>query len=267
MDLPKPIEKLRVNHLTVEVYKNREELGKAAAAFTASLIRKLLAEKQEINMVFAAAPSQNEFLDALVDISDIEWCRIRAFHLDEYIGLPHKAPQRFARYLHNRIFGRVPFMEVHYLDPGEGEAPEEICARYRRLLDRYPLDIACIGIGENGHIAFNDPPVADFQDPCKVKVVRLDEACRKQQVHDGCFSTLSQVPTHAITLTIPAIMAARAVVCVVPGERKRKAVYQALRGEISTTCPASILRAHPQATMFLDRESAYLLLRERDAGV
>ena len=263
MDLdPKPVKELRVNNLTVEVHESREELGKVAAALTASLIRKLLAEKQEISMVFAAAPSQNEFLAALAEMPNVEWNRIRAFHLDEYLGLPSEAPQRFSRYLQKHIFGRVPFMEVHYIDPGRGEAPEEICARYRRLLDRYPLGIACIGIGENGHIAFNDPPVADFQDPCKVKVVRLDEACRKQQVNDGCFSTLGQVPTHAITLTIPAVMAAQAVVCVVPGERKRKAVYQALRGEISTTCPASILRTHPQARMFLDRESASLLLKE-----
>jgi len=263
MDLdPKPVKELRVNNLTVEVHESREELGKVAAALTASLIRKLLAEKQEISMVFAAAPSQNEFLAALAEMPNVEWNRIRAFHLDEYLALPSEAPQRFSRYLQKHIFGRVPFMEVHYIDPGRGEAPEEICARYRRLLDRYPLGIACIGIGENGHIAFNDPPVADFQDPCKVKVVRLDEACRKQQVNDGCFSTLGQVPTHAITLTIPAVMAAQAVVCVVPGERKRKAVYQALRGEISTTCPASILRTHPQARMFLDRESASLLLKE-----
>jgi len=263
MDLdPKPVKELRVNNLTVEVHESREELGKVAAALTASLIRKLLAEKQEISMVFAAAPSQNEFLAALAEMPNVEWNRIRAFHLDEYLDLPSEAPQRFSRYLQKHIFGLVPFMEVHYIDPGRGEAPEEICARYRRLLDRYPLGIACIGIGENGHIAFNDPPVADFQDPCKVKVVRLDEACRKQQVNDGCFSTLGQVPTHAITLTIPAVMAAQAVVCVVPGERKRKAVYQALRGEISTTCPASILRTHPQARMFLDRESASLLLKE-----
>jgi len=259
---PKPVKKLRVNNLTVEVYESREELGKAAAAFTASLIRKLLAEKQEISMVFAAAPSQNEFLDALVDTSGIEWGRIRAFHLDEYLGLPHEASQRFARYLHDRIFGRVPFMEVHYLDPEESKAPEETCARYRRLLDRYPLDIACIGIGENGHIAFNDPPVADFHDPCKAKVVRLEETCRRQQVHDGCFASLDEVPTHAVTLTIPAIMTSESIVCVVPGRRKAKAVYQALRGDINTSCPASILRTHPRARMFLDRESASLLLKE-----
>jgi len=257
---PRPIVELKVDMLEVAVYERRVEMGKAAAAFVAGLVQKLLAEKRYINMVFAAAPSQNEFLDALAEMLNEDWGRIRAFHLDEYLGLPREAPQRFSRYLRDRIFGQVPFMEVHYLDPGEGEAPEEICARYRRLLDRHPLDIACIGIGENGHIAFNDPPVADFQDPCKAKVVRLDEACRQQQVNDGCFATLDQVPTHAITLTIPAVMAAQAVVCVVPGERKCEAVYQALRGEITTACPASILRTHPRARMYLDRGSASLLL-------
>lgn len=257
------IKELKVDKLVVEVYKTREEMGRAAATFTASLIQKLLTTKQDINMVFAAAPSQNEFLDALAKIPNIEWGRVRAFHLDEYLGLPDESPQRFAHYLQHHIFSRVPFMEVYYLDPQEGKkAPEEICAQYRRLLDQYPLDIACIGIGDNGHIAFNDPPVADFHDPCKVKVVRLDETSRLQQVKDGCFATLNEVPTHAITLTIPAIMSAQAIVCVVPGKRKRKAVYRTLRGEISTKCPASILRTHPQARMFLDRESASLLLKE-----
>lgn len=263
MDLgPKSIEELKVGNLVVEVYESREELGKAAAAFTAGLVQKLLATKQEINMVFAAAPSQNELLDALAEMPNVKWSRIRAFHLDEYLGLPREAPQRFSRYLHDRIFGRVPFMEMHYLDPGESKAPEETCAHYRRLLDQHPLDIACIGIGENGHIAFNDPPVADFQDPCKVKVVRLDEASRKQQVNDGCFPTLAEVPTHAITLTVPAIMAAEEIVCVVPGERKREAVYRTLRGKITTSCPASLLRTHPHARLYLDRESAHLLLKE-----
>lgn len=257
----KLIVELKVESLEVAVYKSREEMGKAAAVFTAGLIQKLLAKKQQISMVFAAAPSQNEFLDALVNMTNIEWGRICAFQLDEYLGLPSGAPQRFSRYLRDRIFGRVPFMEVYYLNPGEGEGPEEICACYRRLLGQHPLDIACIGIGENGHIAFNDPPLADFQDPCKVKVVRLDEACRQQQVNDGRFAALDQVPTHAITLTISAVMAAQAVVCVVPGERKRGAVYQALRGDITTSCPASILRTHPHARMFLDKESASLLLK------
>lgn len=257
----RPVKELRIQNIKVEIYKDRVELGKAAAAFTVDIIRELLAEKKEINMVFAAAPSQNEFLEALVNMHRVEWNRIRAFHLDEYLGLPPDAPQRFSRFLRERIFGRVPFLEVHYIDPGGENTPEEICARYRRLLDAYPIDIACIGIGENGHIAFNDPPVADFDDPCKVKVVRLDEVCRMQQVNDGCFESLDQVPTHAVTMTIPAIMSARFIVCVVPGEKKSKAVYQALRGDITNSCPASILRTHPNVRLFLDKDSASLLLK------
>lgn len=256
----RPIEKLKVDNLVVEVYKTREEMGKAAAMFTTALIQKLLTEEQQINVAFAAAPSQNEFLDCLVTMSNIKWEFIRAFHLDEYLGLSFETPQRLANYLRRKLFDRVSFMEVHYLVPERGLTPEEMCARYRELLDRYPLHIACIGIGENGHIAFNDPPVADFCDPCKVKVVRLDETCRRQQVNDGCFATLDEVPTHAITLTIPAIMEAKTIVCVVPGRRKREAIKRALEGPITTECPASILRTHQHATLFLDSESASLIL-------
>lgn len=251
-----------VDRLRIQVYRDRLAMGAAAAENVADLIKEILSDKGEVNIAFAAAPSQNEFLDALVAQPAVQWNRVRAFHLDEYLGLPREAPQRFAYYLQTRIFGRVPFMEVYYIDLGEEAlSPEEICARYRRLLDRYPLDIACIGIGENGHIAFNDPPVADFNDPCKVKVVRLDPKCRQQQVNEGCFRHLEEVPTHAITLTIPAIMEAKAIVCVVPGRRKSEAVKQALKGPISPECPASILRTHFRATLFLDLESAELILR------
>jgi len=261
---PKPIVELKVDKLEVAVYETREQMGKAAAAFTAGLIRKLLAEKQQINMVFAAAPSQNEFLHALGNMSSIEWSRIRAFHLDEYLGLPREAPQRFSRYLHDRIFSRVPFMEVHYLDPGKGETPEEICARYRRLLEQHPIHIACIGIGENGHIAFNDPPVADFQDPCMVKVVRLEETCRRQQVHDGCFASLDEVPTHAVTLTVPAIMVAEAVVCVVPSERKKRCIR---RCEARSLLPAQQAYCVPTPTPGCSSTGKVLLWYWRDADV
>ena len=248
--------------LQVSVYVNRETTGQAAAYFTAQTIRALLEKELYINMVFAAAPSQNEFLSALVDLPDIEWNRIRAFHLDEYIGLPKDAPQRFASYLYKHIFNRVTFKEVHYLDNGDGINPEEICARYSALLEKYPLHIACIGIGETGHIAFNDPSVADFHDPNKVKIVRLEEGSRQQQVNDGCFPSLEDVPTHAITLTIPTIMSAQKIVCVVPGSRKRMAIERSLEGPITTECPASILRRHPDVAMFLDKESASSLLRK-----
>lgn len=256
----KPVARRKYEQLEVLVYDDRWAMGKAAAEKVALLVRQYLNEKKEISIVFAAAPSQDDFLDNLRQITFISWERIRAFHLDEYLGLPPKAPQKFSQYLHERIFGRVP-LKPYYIDPDGKNPPETICARYRQLLDQFPLDIACIGIGENGHIAFNDPHVADFEDPSKVKVVRLDEVSRRQQVYDGCFSSLDTVPTYAVTLTIPAIMAAKAIVCVVPGGRKREVVKKVLEGPISTECPASILRKHPRAFLFLDRESASLLLR------
>lgn len=247
--------------LTVNVYITRQEMGAAAAKHTAAVIREALSRYDTINVAFAAAPSQNEFLSSLVSQSDVNWRRIRAFHLDEYLNLPTGAPQRFSGYLDRHIFRLVPFKEVYYIDPGNGAPPAEICERYSELLRRYPLHIACIGIGENGHIAFNDPPAANFEDPDLVKVVKLDETCRMQQVHDGCFSSINEVPTHAITMTIPAIMAAKHIVCVVPGERKREAVFKTLEGPVDTSCPASVLRRHPAVTFFFDRASAALILR------
>lgn len=255
-----PIVRHQFDQLEVLVYADRVTMGKAAAEKAALLILKCLEEKGEANVAFAAAPSQDEFLKELIQIASIPWHRVRAFHLDEYLGLSADAPQRFSRYLQEHIFRRVSFREVHYIDLEGKDPPEVICARYRYLLDQHPLDIAFIGIGENGHIAFNDPPVADFEDPCKVKVVRLDAVCRRQQVYDGCFHSLDEVPTHAVTLTIPAIMEAKAIVCVVPGARKREIIKRVLEGPITTDCPASILRKHPRATLFLDKESAALIL-------
>jgi len=256
-----PVAELKVDKARVLVFRTRSEIGRAAAHLVADLVRDLTRESGEpINMVFAAAPSQDEFLEALVRIPGIDWGRVQAFHLDEYLGLPPEAPQRFSQYLQEKIFSRLPFKKVFYIDPDRSSSPEETCARYRALLDENPLHVACIGIGENGHIAFNDPPLADFQDPCKVKVVKLEERSRRQQVNDGCFPSLEEVPTHAVTLTVPAIMEARTIVCVVPGARKREAVKAALNGPISPACPASILRKHPNATIFLDEESASLIL-------
>jgi glucosamine-6-phosphate deaminase len=190
----KPIMEKTVDKLRIEIYENRPDMGAAAAAAVVKELKELLAKLDEVNMVFAAAPSQNEFLAALIAAEGIDWSRVNAFHLDEYIGLPKDAPQRFANFLNNAIFGKLPFKTINLLD-GTAEPAAE-CARYSALLAKHPLHIACIGIGENGHIAFNDPPVADFQDPHMVKVVELDEICRNQQVNDGCFPTLADVPTH-----------------------------------------------------------------------
>ncbi len=255
---------LNQRFMKISVYDSRDSMGLAAALAAGEILKKLLQEHKEVNVVFAAAPSQNEFLDALSKIQDIEWHRINAFHLDEYIGLPSDAVQRFSRYLDERIFKRVPFKTVNYVIPVgmENEDPEKLAARYEQLLKEHPLHLACIGIGENGHIAFNEPSVADFDDPYLVKVVELEEKSRQQQVNDGCFERLDDVPTHALTLTIPAIMNAQYIVCVVPGERKKEAVFKTLEGAVTPECPASVLRRHRAVHMFLDIESSSLLLKK-----
>ncbi|QGP92045.1 Glucosamine-6-phosphate deaminase 1 [Neomoorella glycerini] len=252
-----PVKEWLVDRLKVRVYSNRLEMGAAAAREVADKIKLILSEKETVNMVFAAAPSQAEFLEALSSIPGIDWSRVVAMHMDEYIGLPPGAPQRFGLWLKKYLFDRVRPGRVYYLDAGEGV--EEKCKRYSELLQQYPVDITCLGIGENGHIAFNDPPVADFNDPLAVKVVELDERCRQQQVNDGCFATIDEVPARAITLTIPALLASRWIVGIVPGERKREAVYHALNGPIAPSCPASILRQHGGATLYLDAQAASLV--------
>ena len=255
---------LKQRSMKVLMYESRESMGWAAAVTATKIFEKLLQKYNEVNVVFAAAPSQDEFLDALSKVKDVEWHRINAFHLDEYIGLPSSAPQRFSKYLDKRIFERVPFRSVNYVIPAglESEPPEKLVTRYEELLKEYPLHLACIGIGENGHIAFNEPSVADFNDPHLVKIVKLDEKSRQQQVNDGCFENIEQVPTHAITLTIPAIMSSEHIVCVVPGERKKEAVFKTLEGPVTTECPASVLRRHPSANIFLDKKSASLISGE-----
>ncbi|HBG00733.1 MAG TPA: glucosamine-6-phosphate deaminase [Firmicutes bacterium] len=255
-----PVRSLKKDKLMVEIYRDRPTMGQGAAAAAIAKLRHLLEEKEWINVVFAAAPSQNEFLDSLVKAEGIEWQRVRAFHLDEYLGLPANSPQRFRVFLDRHIFSRVDFMEVHYLK-GDVENPSDEAKRYADLCRKHPFDIAFIGIGENGHIAFNDPPVADFSDPYLVKVVTLDEKCRTQQVNDGCFPSLETVPKRALTLTIPAVMSAKAIYCMVPGSTKREAVRETMEGRIGTHCPATILRSHDQATLYLDQDSAILLSR------
>ena len=244
--------------LRVQVYQTRAAMGAAAAADGAALLKKLLMQKETVRCVFAAAPSQNEFLQGLCAAPGIEWGRVTAFHMDEYIGLAADAPQGFGNFLKERIFGRLPFGAVHYLNGGEQD-PEAECARYAALLAAAPIDLVFMGIGENGHIAFNDPPVADFADPRAVKRVALDEICRSQQVHDGCFAALCEVPTHALTLTVPTLAGAEHQLCIVPASTKARAVRDALEGPISTACPASILRACAGAALYLDADSAALL--------
>ncbi len=246
-----------IGKLAVRQAKTRTEMGEDAATMVAEKIADLLLKKASVNIVFAAAPSQNEFLKALKN-KDLDWSRVNAFHMDEYIGLDKNAPQGFGNFLKERLFGTVPFKSIHYLD-GNAEDVNSACKNYTHLLLENPVDIVCMGIGENGHIAFNDPPVADFQDKKWVKTVELDEVCRQQQVNDGCFSDLAQVPTHALTLTIPALMAAEFIYCMVPAPSKAQAVFNTFHKEISEKHPSSILRNHENTVLYLDKDSSHLV--------
>lgn len=240
--------------LQVRIHADAEKMGENAANDIYNKITELLKEKDEINIIFAAAPSQNTTLDALVK-KDIDWSRINAFHMDEYIGLT-KPDAAFCKYLEGRIFGKVAFKSVNYINAQEKDIEKE-CKRYSELLQKYPTDIVILGIGENGHIAFNDPPVADFNDSALVKPVELDLKCRNQQVHDGCFDTLDEVPTHALTLTVPALTRAKAMFCVVPYATKADAVYEMLTTDkIDEHCPATALRLHGGAILYCDALSA-----------
>ena len=249
---------LKKDKLTIEIYENRTLMGEAAARDIKAKIAELLAQKQEINMIFAAAPSQNDVLKALVEDKTIEWNRVNAYHMDEYIGLDKDAPQGFGNFLKAHIFGLVPFKSVNYIDITATD-PDAEAERYGKLLQDNPTDIVIMGIGENGHIAFNDPTVADFNDKKAVKPVKLDEICRQQQVNDGCFASIDKVPTHAMTLTVPTLVKAPYLFCIVPAPTKANAVYETLNGTIDEHCPASVLRLHENAKLYLDEQSSKLL--------
>jgi glucosamine-6-phosphate deaminase len=228
-------------------------LGEAAAHDIAGALIQRLAVRSEVRMIFASAPSQEATLRALAGWPGIQWERVTAFHMDEYLGLDSDAPQRFGNWLRAVLLDRVPIGSAHLIDPGED--PHATVESYAGLLSAAPIDICCLGIGVNGHLAFNDPP-ADLNDPALVKIVDLDEVSRGQQVDDGCFETLAEVPRRAITLTVPALLAAEEVFCMVPGGRKRAAVTGALRGPIGGRLPASALRTHPNCTVYVDADSA-----------
>ena len=235
------------------VFKNREQLGQQAAKDIEQQIKVLLATQAEVRIIFAAAPSQNEVLKHLVASTAIEWNKIVAFHMDEYIGLNANASQLFANFLTEKLFSKVPFKEVHLID---GTNTKNECERYGKLISEAPIDIVCLGIGENGHIAFNDPPVADFNDPVLMKKVELDSLCRQQQVNDGYFANIEMVPEYAYTLTIPVLISGQHLFCVVPGKSKREAVYQTLNySKISTKWPSTILRNHANCTLYFDNDS------------
>lgn len=248
------IERRTLGGLRVEVHSTRAEMGAAAGAAAAAAIARIQDSRTgPVRIILAAAPSQNETLDALAESPEVDWSRVVAFQMDDYVGLPATAPERFSAYLQEHLFDRVRPGSIHRLE-GTGDVDEE-ARRYAALLTEDPIDLCLFGIGENGHLAFNDPPSADFSDPMVVKRVELDHDCRVQQVNDGCFPTLDDVPPEALTLTIPTLVGARTMIGSVPGAAKREAVRGTLWGPLTTDCPASVIRGHEDATLYLDADS------------
>ncbi len=245
------MKELKKDKLSVKIYETRKGMGICAGKEIADKIRELLKNKEEINIIFAAAPSQNEVLEELVK-EDIEWNRINAFHMDEYVALSNDAPQKFGNFLKKRIFDCVNFKTVNLIG---GENEEIDIKRYEAFLKEKHIDIVCMGIGENGHIAFNDPPVADFNDEKIIKKVKLDEICRQQQVNDKCFDKIENVPKYALTLTVPTLFSGDFLFCVVPGKTKKEAIFKTLNNEINEKCPSTILRCHENAILYCDSDS------------
>ena len=251
------IKNFKTGELSVNVFGTREEMGKAVANDVANAISEVLSQQEECNIIFAAAPSQNELLSNLAASDKIEWNRINAFHMDEYVGLEASAPQGFGNFLRDRLFGKLNFKTVNYLDGNTD--PQQECMRYEELLKKNKINIVCGGIGENCHIAFNDPHVADFNDKASVKIVDLDEKCRTQQVNDGCFEMIDEVPRHALSLTIPVLVNVDYFFCTVPAATKAQAVYNTVNEPISEQYPSTILRNHPNAKMYVDSDSGKLV--------
>lgn len=252
------LQQFRVDKLQVYVYETRNDMARAAYELYKARVTDRLKQVDRIRAIYAAAHSQDEFLECLVNDESIDFTRIEAFHMDEYFGLGRQAPQNFGVFLSRHLFDRKPFARVNLIRPDAPDIEAE-ARRYEGLLREAPMDITSLGIGENGHIAFNDPHEANFADPRWVRETTLDERCRQQQVNDGEFATLEQVPKSAYTLTIPALMSSATLVCIVPNERKAQAVYRCLTGPVAESCPASIMRTHDDATLFLDRDAARLL--------
>jgi glucosamine-6-phosphate deaminase len=247
-----------VDRAIIHVFESKASLGSAAAARAANMLRSALSARGRSRLVLGTGNSQEELIASLAATTDLDWSRIELFHLDEYVGISADHPASFRRWLRSRVVDAVHPGIVHYIN-GDAPDPEAEARRYADLLGAAPIDLCLIGFGENGHIAFNDPHAADFADPLAVKRVILDEACRRQQVGEGHFPDVGSVPPQAITLTCPTILSAAGLICCVPDKRKARAVQRALEGEITRECPASAVRMHPNASVYLDRDSASLL--------
>jgi len=253
-----PIHVTKVDQLPITIYQTNEQLGAAAALEASGIIRRAVEQNGHANIIVATGNSQLTFLAALREDKSISWPQVNIFHMDEYVGIDPQHPASFPQFLRRHLLDSIR-PQAFYPVPGQAQDVEQACRDYETLLRAHPADLCALGIGENGHIAFNDPPYADFHDPVWAKVVKLAPASRRQQVGEGHFASLEECPTHAITLTVPALLAARRILAIVPEARKAEAVRAALRGPITPDCPASILRRTPHAHLFLDAESAALV--------
>lgn len=248
----------RVDALTVQIYNTEAEMAQNVAELTSQYLQKLLQEQDTAAVLLATGNSQLKFLDALISLGGVDWSRITLFHLDEYLGISGDHSASFRRYMREHVAQRINPQAFHYIE-GDALQPLLECDRYTKLLQAQPIDLCCLGVGENGHLAFNDPSVANFQDPYDVKLAKLDKINRQQQVNTGHFPDLDHVPQYAFTVTIPLICSAKKILCLAPTTRKAKIVKRILQGSISTECPASILRQQSQATLFLDTNASSLL--------
>ncbi len=253
-----PIRQFRAGLMNVEVHPSREAAGRAAARAAALALAELAKVRDTIAVIFATGASQFDTLAALTSMEKLPWDRVHGFHMDEYIGLPVDHPASFRRYLRERLTGRVRMSQFVEID-GEAPDPERTARDYAARLRAADPQLCLLGIGENGHLAFNDPPVADFHDPLDAKIVHLDAMCRQQQLAEGWFATVDDVPASAITLTIPALMRVPKLIASVPGPRKAAIFRRTIDEPISTACPATILRTHPDVTVYLDPDSASLI--------
>ncbi|NEO28386.1 MAG: glucosamine-6-phosphate deaminase [Kamptonema sp. SIO4C4] len=247
-----------VEHLTVQVYPSKQQVAQVAAAATRDYLQQVIQQRGEANIIFATGSSQLRFLQALTALEGIDWSKITCFHLDEYLGLSATHPASFRHYLAEQITTKVQPRQFYYIQ-GDADEPISECDRYTQLLKSRTLDLCCLGIGENGHLAFNEPHLADFYDPALIKLVKLDATNRQQQVQQGNFPSLDQVPQYAYTLTVPVICSAQKILCFAFGTRKANIIQTMLSETVSPACPASILRHQAQASLYLDTEAAQLV--------
>jgi glucosamine-6-phosphate deaminase len=253
-----PTKTFQVDQLPVRVYASQDDMAQDAATMAQKHLAQCIAERGSAFAIMATGNSQISFLEALIQLGGVEWSKVTLFHMDEYLGIDANHKASFRRYMRERVEARVKPKVFHYID-GTADQPLDECARYAELLDQQEIDLCCMGVGENGHIAFNDPHVAEFDDPWSVKLVSLDLKCRQQQVDEGHFPSVDQMPQYAYTLAIPTLCAVRKILCVAPERRKAEAIRAALKGPVEASCPASYLRTQPQAVLLLDTESASLL--------